>query len=65
MKNEPLYLPKGSIRAILIIALTTFICTSIFFRIPIPEQVIVIWAGAIGWYFGMKVNEQKQKNGDM
>ncbi|MFZ2153996.1 MAG: hypothetical protein WAV16_02080 [Candidatus Moraniibacteriota bacterium] len=63
MKNEPLFLPKGSVRAILILLVTGFLLASIWYQKEVPLQVIVIWAGAIGWYFGGKIDDQKtQKN---
>lgn len=61
MKNQPLFLPKGSVRAILILILTGFLIASIWYQKIVPEQVIVIWAGAIGWYFGGKFDDLKQK----
>ena len=61
MKNKPLFLPKGSVRAILILILTGFLIASIWYQKIVPEQIIVIWAGAIGWYFGGKFDDLKQK----
>jgi len=61
MKNQPLFLPKGSVRAILILILTGFLIASIWYQKIVPEQIIVIWAGAIGWYFGGKFDDLKQK----
>ena len=64
--NEPLFLPKGSIRAILILLLTGFLLASIWYEKEVPLQVVVIWAGAIGWYFGGKVDDLKnKKTGDV
>lgn len=64
MINQPLFLPKGSIRAILILLLTGFLLASIWYQKEVPLQVIVIWAGAIGWYFGGKIDEAKTKQNE-
>lgn len=63
-KIEPLFLPKGSIRAILILLLTGFILASVWYQKGVPESIIILWSGAIGWYFGGRIDELKQKNGD-
>lgn len=61
MKSEPLFLPKGSIRAILAIVSTTFVCTALFFSISIPEWFIVVWSGIVGLYFAGRSNFNEQK----
>lgn len=58
MINQPLFLPKGSVRAVLIIFLTTWITLMFWFSKSIPESVLVLWASAFGWYFGGKNNQQ-------
>ncbi len=63
-KNEPLFLPKGSVRAILILVTTGFLLASIWYQKPISEFVISIWAGMIGWYFGGKLDEIKNNNNE-
>ena len=60
-KNEPLFLPKGSVRAILILTLTGWLLASIWYQKVVDEKVILIWAGAIGWYYGGKVDDLKNK----
>jgi len=64
MINEPLFLPKGSVRAILILVLTGWILAMIQNEIIVPEIVIVIWSGAIGWYFGGKFDDLKNKENE-
>ena len=59
LKNETLFLPKGSVRAILILLLTGFIIASVWFEKGVPIEIIIIWAGGIGWYFGGKLNNIK------
>ena len=49
--NQPLFLPKGSVRAILAIVTTTFVCTSLFYGVALPEWFVVTWAGIVGFYF--------------
>ena len=61
LSNQPLFLPKGSVRAILILSLTGFILASIWYSKEVPLQVLVIWAGSIGWYYGGKVDDLKNK----
>lgn len=65
MKNEPLFLPKGSVRAILILIITGWLLAAIWYGKLIPESVLLMWAGSIGWYFGGKLDDLKKKdNGD-
>lgn len=59
--QQPLFLPKGSVRAILILTLTGWLLASIWYQKVVDEKVILIWAGAIGWYFGGKVDDLKNK----
>ena len=59
MKNEPLFLPAGSVRSILILILTVAILFFLWQNVNIPESVLVLWAGAFGWYFGLKNNNIK------
>lgn len=61
MKNEPLFLPKGSVRAILILVITGWLLASIWFQKQVPESVIILWSGIIGWYFGGKIDDLKNK----
>lgn len=51
MKTEPLFLPKGSVRAIIALVMTTFVCTSLFYQIALPEYIVVVWSGTVGYYF--------------
>jgi len=56
MKNEPLFLPRGSVRAIIALITTTFVCTALFYKIDLPEFFVVTWAGIVGWYFAGRNN---------
>ncbi len=64
MSNEPLFLPKGSVQAILALTTTTFIFTALFFKIALPEYVVVTWAGMIGLYFGNRGNTNQEKKNE-
>lgn len=61
---QPLFLPKGSIRAILILIITGWILTSIWYEKNVPETIIILWSGAIGWYFGGRIDELKKKQNE-
>lgn len=50
--NQPLFLPKGSIRAILALGMTGWFLACLWHKIVIEPQYITIWAGILGWYFG-------------
>jgi hypothetical protein len=64
LKNQPLFLPRGSIRAILILLLTGWILGAIWYEKSVPESVIVLWAGCIGWYFAGRIQNQTLKQND-
>jgi hypothetical protein len=61
MREKALFLPKGSIRAILILVMTGWLLASLWYNKLVPESIIILWAGCIGWYFGGKVDELKNK----
>lgn len=56
MYNEPLGLPAGSIRAILVLMLTIFIIQASLRGVIIPEGIELLWFGAVGYYIGYKQN---------
>lgn len=64
MQNEPLFLAKGSIRAILTLMLTAFVISCVLFKVIIPETIFVIWAGAVGLYFGSRMNFNEQEENE-
>jgi hypothetical protein len=59
MTYNPLFLPKGSIRSILILLMTGWILAALWYQIVIPESVYIIWAGMIGWYFGDRLDKKQ------
>jgi len=61
MTQEPLGLPKGSIRAILIILLTIFIFAGLFVGYAIPEVVFDFWIAIVALYFGIRAEFTKTK----
>jgi len=57
-KYNSLFLPKGSVRSILILLMTGWLLAAIWYQKSVPETVVIIWAGMIGWYFGTKLDPQ-------
>lgn len=45
-KTKPLWLPEGSIRAILALGIVALVSTLVFVQIPVPDW-LVLWAGLI------------------
>jgi len=62
--NQPLGLPKGSIRAILLIIISIAIITSFFFNIELPHQVIDLWLALVALYFGLRSNFNEEKKNE-
>ena len=50
--NHPLGLPKGSIRAIIVILLTVLLGTCIVIEREIPTDIGVVWVSLISYYIG-------------
>lgn len=64
MKNEPLGLPKGSVRAIFILFFSITIFLFLFFKREIPEQLLDFWIALVSFYFGFRSNfNNGKKNG--
>lgn len=64
-KKCPLYLPEGSVRAILVLKCTVIILILTVKGAEIPNPFFTVWAGMIAFYFGARyLEEKKQKNGD-
>lgn len=64
LKNNSLFLPIGSIRAILILIITGFILASIWYQKEVSRDIIIIWSGCIGWYFASKANQDENKKNE-
>ena len=57
--DKPLFLPAGSVRALLILILTTTTCYLALKQFPIPEDMWDIIHIGIAFYFGTKVAKEK------
>ena len=49
---HPLGMPRGSVRAILVLILTIFLGACIIVEREIPEQIAVVWLAFLGYYLG-------------
>lgn len=60
---EPLHLPRGSVRAVITLALTALVIASFIFKdkIELPEEILLMWFGAIGYYIGFRAPKDKVK----
>ena len=60
---EPLFLPRGTVRAIIALALTALVITSFVLpeKITLPEEVLMIWIGAVGYYLGFRTDNAKTR----
>jgi hypothetical protein len=60
---EPLFLPRGTVRAIIALALTALVITSFVLpeKITLPEEVLMIWIGAVGYYLGFRTDNPRKK----
>jgi hypothetical protein len=50
--DHPLGLPKGSIRAILVLILTVFFAICIYVEKEIPKDVGIVWISMLSYYLG-------------
>jgi len=55
--SSPLYLPKGSVRAILVLVLTGTVCYCVIKALSIPDQLWTLVTAGVSFYTGMKVGE--------
>ena len=58
--NEPLGMPKGSVRAIIGLAFTTAAIVALFLGKVIPGEFFGFIGAIIGFYFGSRAYEQNQ-----
>ena len=58
---NPLYLPKGTVRAIIILLMTLFVLFSIIQKLELPEIFCTAWLLALGYYFGIRSEFNKTK----
>jgi len=57
---NPLFLPKGTIRAILVLGISAFGMYAIFHKIELPELFTSAWLLALGYYFGIRSDFNKE-----
>ena len=55
-ETNPLWMPKGSVRSIVVFALLGMTGYMLIKGIPIPEWLITLVSGAIMFYFGVRKN---------
>ena len=52
--DEALGLPKGTVRGLVFLVMTTAICYMAIKQLPIPAEIAAAWGGVVGLYFGGK-----------
>lgn len=62
-KKQPLYLPRGSVRATLALLLTLLFGASYFFpeRVHLPAELEAMWLFVIGYYIGYRSDNSDTK----
>ena len=58
-QSNPLYLPIGTVRAVLILLLTALVIIQEFRGLHVSPEIVGIWAGGIGLYFGLRTTGTK------
>jgi hypothetical protein len=56
MENQPLGLPSGSIRAIIILMMSAFIFFALIFAVTIPKEIYTMWIAGVAYYLGMRTS---------
>jgi len=56
-----LWMPKGSVRAILIIMLTWTACLMLSTHTAVPKELWSLVQMGVAFYIGMKVNQNKEE----
>ena len=61
-KDNPLFLPRGSVRAIITIGLTIIVGITFWFPDSfIPNEVFYVWLVAVGYYVGYRTDNTQIK----
>lgn len=55
MFNEPLGLPRGSVRALITLLLLLTVCTAVLTNVSLPLWMGDITLGAVAYYLGSRV----------
>ena len=50
--KHPLHLPKGSIRAILVLLLTLLLGVCIVIEREVPTDIAIVWVSLVSYYVG-------------
>lgn len=59
-KYQPFALPVGSIRALLVLILTGAVIASFFVdAVVLPDGVLELWFGAVGYYVGYRATNNR------
>jgi len=56
MENQPLGMPKGSVRALIALAVVSTVMYLVTFQVNIPDQFWTIAIAVIAFYFGTRTN---------
>jgi len=56
-EGEPLWMPKNSVRAILVLTTLFAGIALIFTQKSVPEWYVALLSGAFGFYFGVRSQE--------
>jgi len=60
--NNPLWLPKGSIRSIIALGIVSAAIVAVFKLIEVPQPLWDLALVVIGFYFGTKVGSEKPQS---
>ncbi len=61
MRKDPLFLPEGSVRAILAIMIFSFTVLLLSIESQYAQEFISLTTVIIGYYFGFRSSAQKEK----
>ena len=59
--EEAFGLPKGTVRGLVFLMLTSTICLLALHAKEIPAQFLAIYTGVVGFYFGQAISNGKPK----
>ena len=58
-EKKALWMPKGSVRALITVFTTTSILCAMFLKIPVDDKIYMAWGMVMTYYFAEKKNEDK------
>ena len=59
-RPPPLWLPAGSVRALIALLIVVTTCGLIFMEVPIPDWFLLTFTGTIAGYYSMRTNAPKE-----